>query len=110
MGKSKSVNSDKDPQVYKQNELELMIELVKAGMWKSTNLSKTLSLDMNTVAEWKKRKDVQEAYRETVLKYIKKRKDPEKILSELDIDSDPEVIDAHLSGLVIIKSDANKPV
>lgn len=90
MAKAKSANSDKQPQVYKQNELDLMIELVSAGMWKSTNLSKTLNVDMNTIAEWKKRVEVQKAYRETVLKFIRKRQDPEKVLQELDIDSEQD--------------------
>src|SRR5690606_16300172 len=90
MAKAKSVKSGKDPQVYKQNELDLMIELIKAGDWKSTNLSKILNLDMNTVADWKKREDVQEAYRLTVLKFVKRRQDPEKVLSELGFDSDPD--------------------
>lgn len=89
------LNSEKSvtqPQVYKQNELKLFIELVEAGLWRNTNLAKALNIDVDTVADWKKRPEVQEAYRKTILKLVKVRPDIEKILKEMAIESDPDTM------------------
>jgi hypothetical protein len=83
-------NPDLLPDVYKQVELSSMIELIGAGVWRSTNLAKALHIDLSTIAEWKKRPEVQDAHRRAILKFAKRRTDVEKILSELDFETPTE--------------------
>lgn len=90
MSDRNSDNSDTQPQVYKQEELDLMFELIAAGVWRTTNLSKTLNVDMDTITAWKKRPEVIDARRKALLKFVKRRTDVEKILSELDFETPAE--------------------
>lgn len=81
-------NQAEEGQVYKEQDLAQMIELVKAGIWRDTNLSKVLNVTRETVARWKKRPEVIEAYQATVMKFARKRIDVEAVLKELAIESD----------------------
>jgi hypothetical protein len=75
---------------YKKEELALMLELIEAGLWRTGNLSKALHVDEKTIVEWKKRPEVQETHRKTILKWVKKRKDSEIALRELEVDTPQE--------------------
>jgi hypothetical protein len=85
--------SDKNPSipsVYKKEELDLMIEMVDAGVWSNKNLVTSLHIDESTVIQWKKRPEVQEAHRKAILKWMKKRKDAEIALREMGLDTPQE--------------------
>lgn len=87
----KSDNSENLPQVVKKNEFDLMLKFVRLGMWRTTNLSKACNVDMDTITAWKKRPETIIAYQEAVEKIIKKRyniSDPDKLMRELDLESD----------------------
>lgn len=83
-------NPDSQPEVYKQAELEAMLQLIDAGVWRSTNLSKALHVDMGTIAIWKDRPEVQEAHKKAIIKFARRRTDVEKILNELDFETPAE--------------------
>lgn len=74
------------PRVNKEQELDLMIELIMNGVYKDTNLATALHVERHTIADWKKRPEVQDAHRKAILKYSKKRTDTEQILKELEMD------------------------
>lgn len=83
-------NPKTTPQVYKQVEFNEMIELISSGLWGTTNLSKALHVDITTIVEWKKRPEVQEAHRQAIKKFLRRRTDVEKILSEMDVETPQE--------------------
>jgi len=85
--------SDKNvanPTVYKKEELTLMIELIEAGLWGSSNLANALHIDRSTVERWKETPEVQEAHRRAIMKFLRKRQDVEKILGELKVETPAE--------------------
>lgn len=88
----KSANSAELPQVYKENELKMMVELVENGLWSNVNLAKALGVNRDTITEWKKRPEVKKAYRKAILKYTSRRTDVDKILKELEIEIEPDDI------------------
>ncbi len=88
----KSVNSVTDlPEVYKEEDFKLMLELVQSGIWKNVNLSRALHIDEDTIAKWKKRKEATTAHRQAILKFVKRRTDVEKILKELEMDLETDL-------------------
>jgi hypothetical protein len=93
MSDKNSANSTDLPQVYKEEELKLMIELIENGLWRTTNLSTALHVDRKTIDEWKQRPEVQGAHRKAILKFVRRRTDTENILKELDVEiqSDPQL-------------------
>lgn len=104
----KPTKSTNQPRVYKKNELKLMVEMVEAGLWRTSNLQRVLGLDRTTIKKYKGLPVVKDAYRKTVSKYLKLRKDEEKVLKELKIESDNEVVEHKIDGLIIVRSDGNK--
>lgn len=94
MSEETTTKSTELPQVYKEVDLALMIELILNGLWSTTNLATALHITRDTVIEWKKRPEVQEAHRKAILKFIKKRTDTENVLKELDVEikTDPTLI------------------
>lgn len=85
-----SEQSESLPGIYKTNELEAMIEMIDAGIWGTKNLSTALHVSQETIIQWKKRTEVQEAHRKAIRKFAKRRTDVEKILSELDVETPQE--------------------
>lgn len=85
-----SEQSESSPGIYKTNELEAMIEMIDAGIWGTKNLSTALHVSQETIIQWKKRPEVQEAHRKAIRKFAKRRTDVEKILSELDVETPQE--------------------
>lgn len=94
---------EKLPQVYKEEELKMMIELVEAGLWKNSNLARILNVVDETIADWKKRPEVLTVYRKVVLQTARKRMDVEKRLRELAVESDPEVTKVVSDGVINVK-------
>jgi hypothetical protein len=78
------------PEIQKEEEYSMMLKLIDRGLWRNVNLAKALHVDDETIAIWKKTKPVQKAYQAAVLKYLAKRKDEEKILAELEVDTPQE--------------------
>lgn len=89
-GEEKLSNLSEQPQVYKQEDLAIMIELVIAGVWSNKNLVTALHISEPTIIEWKKRPEVQDAHRKAILKFVKRRTDVEKILNELEFETPKE--------------------
>ena len=88
MANDKSANSPQKPQVYKEEELEQMIELITNGVWRTTNLSNALHVDRKTIDVWKEFKEVKDAHRKAINKYSRKRTDTENVLKELGMEVD----------------------
>lgn len=65
----------------------MMIELIESGIYSTKNLMTALHLCKDTIVRWKKRPEVQLAHRKAILKFSKKRKDPEGSLKELGIEA-----------------------
>lgn len=78
------------PPVRKVVELKAMIEMVESGLWQTGNLVKALHVNEDTIVEWKKRPEVQEAHRLAIMKWVKKRKDAEIALREMGMDTPQE--------------------
>lgn len=96
MPDDKPNNLDKnEPKIYKEEEYNLMLEMIRNGLWKNVNLSKALHITEETIIEWKKRPEAIEAHRTAILKFVKRMDDPEKILRELgmDIEQDKALIE-----------------
>lgn len=96
---NKSDQSDTLPEIIKEEEFELFLRFIRLGMWRGTNLAKACSINQDTVTAWKKRPETKKAYREAVERVIKKRSnitDPEKLMKELDLEVDKDVIDMAL--------------
>lgn len=89
--KKPSNQSAVEPKIYKEEEFNLMIELIENGLWRNVNLTKALHVAESTIIEWKKRPEAQNAHRKAILKFIKRRTDAEKILKELDMEVDPDI-------------------
>jgi L-rhamnose isomerase len=88
----KSVNSVQAPiEIYKQEDFDLMLEMIKSGIWKNVNLSRALHIDEDTIAKWKKHQDAIDAHRQAILKFIKRRTDVEKILKELEMEVETDI-------------------
>lgn len=90
MSKENPANPTKTPRVYKEEDLALMIELIDGGLWSTTNLSNALHINRETIDIWKERKEVQEAHRKSILKWVKRRKDAEIALREMGVDTPQE--------------------
>jgi len=115
MTDEKSSNSSKiEPKIYKEEEFNLMLEMVRSGLWKNVNLVTALHIDEKTIIEWKKRPEVIEAHRSAILKFIKRVDDPEKLLRELglDIEQDKALFENKILILpseIIQKYELNEP-
>lgn len=97
-------NLDKiEPKIYKEEEFNMMLELIENGLWRNVNLSKALHVAEETIIEWKKRQEAQQAHRRAILRYLKKRTDAEKILKELEMDIVPDTLQITSEQLIIIK-------
>ena len=79
---------DSIPQVYKQTEFNMMLELIEKGIWKNVNLANALHVNVNTITDWKKQPQAEDAHRKAILKYADKRTDVESILRELGMELD----------------------
>ena len=75
------------PQVYKETQLETMIQLIQRGIYSTTNLSTALHIDMSTIVEWKKRLEVKQAHTRSILKHAGNRTDVDGILKELGLET-----------------------
>lgn len=82
----KVTNHTKPPQVYKEEDLTLMLELIMNGWWSDTNLANALHVTRQTIARWKERKEAQDAHRKAINKFSKQKRDTEQILKELGMD------------------------
>lgn len=88
---NKSEESEQYPGVLKTTEFELMLRLVKLGLWRTMNLAKSCGVDPDTITKWKRRDEAKQAYRQAIEKVLKKRyntTDPEKLMRELDLEVD----------------------
>lgn len=80
-----------EAKIYKEEEYDTMIEMIKAGMWRNVNLVNALHVDEQTILKWKKRPEVIEAHKQTFIKFLKKREDVEKILKEIGMETEPDI-------------------
>lgn len=82
------------PEIKKVDEYLMMLKLIDKGLWKTVNLARALGIDDETVGVWKKTEPVKKLYAATVLKFVARRKDEEKILNELEVESkvDPSAL------------------
>lgn len=85
--KNKSEKSGGKPQVYKQTELDTMIQLIERGIYSTTNLASVLGVDMDTVTKWKRRPEVVAARTRSILKFAGRRTDVDGVLKELGVDT-----------------------
>ena len=85
-----SHNSDNSG-IYKTTEYDLALQFVDKGLWRTKNLAKAVGVDEDTMTKWKRTKKMQEVYSKAVMKFISRRKDIEIILSELDVETPPQV-------------------
>lgn len=91
-------NPAEESQVYKAEEYGLMCELIKDGLWGTSNLAKVVHVDRETIDNWKARPEAQEAYSIAVKNVLKKRRnrgDVEKEMKELDLDVANDVLDVN---------------
>lgn len=89
-------NSAELPRVYKEEEYGLMCQFIQKGLWSNSNLSRVVGVDRETISDWKKRPEAQQAYRqacEEVLKKRRRRGDVEKEMRELDLDVTNDILD-----------------
>lgn len=84
----KSEKSDKLSQVYKKQEFLSMLELISKGIWKNVNLANALHVNVDTITDWKRTPEAEDAHRKAILKYADKRTDAESILRELGMELD----------------------
>lgn len=92
----KPANPAKQPQVYKKTELEWMIDLIKRGLWRSTNLAEIIGINRETVDNWKKLPEVIEERRKVVWKTLGsngKGRGVEMILKEMGVETDPDKLE-----------------
>lgn len=88
---AKSDKSDNTlPDIVKKDEFELMLELITQGLWKGVNLAAALHVNQDTITAWKKRPEAKDAHRRAILKFVRRRTDVEKILKELEIETEPD--------------------
>lgn len=76
------------PQIYKQAEFDMMLQLISKGIWKNVNLANALHVNVNTITDWKKQPEAEKAHREAILKFAGRRTDVENILKELGMEID----------------------
>lgn len=89
MNKTKSASSANVPKdIVKKTEFELMLELVDAGLWRTNNLASALGVNKDTITDWKRRPEAIDMRRNTIKRYLKRRIDAEKVLKELDMETD----------------------
>jgi hypothetical protein len=89
-----SANSAQPPkEIYKEEEFALMCDFIRKGLFKDVNLATACHVDRDTIASWKKRKEAIQAHREALAKYLPRRKDEEKILAELGVETDPDKLE-----------------
>jgi hypothetical protein len=102
-GKQKTGKPAKRPEIYKEEDFDLMLKLIDRGIWKNCNLARALHLDEETVAKWKKHPQVIKAHTNSVLKFAGRRTDVENILKELDleIETQPQTVIDNRSITVI---------
>ena len=82
--------SAREPEILKTAEYELMLKLIDKGLWRTVNLARALHVDNDTVTAWKKTERVIKAHQDAILKFIGRRKDNEKILDELEVETPKE--------------------
>lgn len=87
-GAGKAEKQENIHQVYKQAEFNMMLELIGKGIWKNVNLANALHVNVNTITDWKKLPEAEDAHRKAILKYADKRTDAESILKELGMELD----------------------
>jgi len=98
MGSQTPEVSVKLPQVQKREEFELMCRFIRLGLWGNSNLSRVVGVEWETIKEWKKQPEAQQAYQhacDEVLKKRKKRGDVEKEMKELELDVSNDVLDVN---------------
>lgn len=94
-------NPSNRPQVYKEAEFTLMCEFIQAGLWRTTNLARVCNVSRETIDDWKKRPEAQEAYQKAAREIVNKRKkvgDPEKIMKEMALEVDVNQLDVTSGG------------
>lgn len=98
MGKSTPQYSANLPQVRKEEEYNLMCDLIRDGLWGTSNLSRVVHVDRDTIDQWKIRPEAQEAYATAVKNVLRKRRnrgDVEKEMKELDLEVANDVLDVN---------------
>lgn len=86
------------PRVLKEEEYNLMCELIRDGLWGTSNLAKVVKVERETIDLWKVRPEAQEAYSTAVKNVLKKRRnrgDVEKEMKELDLEVANDVLDVN---------------
>jgi len=84
------------PRVIKEEEYNLMCELIGDGLWGTSNLARVVGVERETIDIWKIRPEAQAAYSTAVRNVLKKRRnrgDVEKEMKELDLEVANDVID-----------------
>lgn len=94
--KTKPAKPARFPQVKKKTELEWMIDLIRRGLWRSTNLAEIIGINRETVDKWKKLPEVIEERRKVVWKTLGsggKGRGVEAILKEMGVETDPDKLE-----------------
>lgn len=89
-------NSSTISRVNNEEGYGLMCELIRDGLWGTSNLAKVVGVDRKTIDTWKPLPEAQEAYSTAVKNVLKKRRnrgDVEKEMKELDLEVANDVID-----------------
>lgn len=102
MSKKNSQKLEQDPQVYKEEEYAVFLGLIADGLWKNNRfLAEVCGVNEETIADWKKRQEVQVFRRKAIGETLKKWKrtaDAEKLLKEQGMDFDPDRLDITTGG------------
>lgn len=94
--KTKPAKPAPSPQVYKKTEMEWMIDLIRRGLWRSTNLAEIIGINRETVDKWKKLPEVIEERRKVVWKTLGsggKGRSVEAVLKEMGVETDPDKLE-----------------
>lgn len=95
---------EEEPQVQKEEEYSVFLGLVSRGLWKNnTFIADVVGVDDNTIATWKKRKEVKKLRRQSIsgdLDRWKRSSDPEKRLKEQGMEFDPDRVEAKVEIIV----------
>lgn len=86
----------KRPQVYKKTEYEWMLDLIRRGLWRTTNLASAVGVDRETIDKWKKNPEVVEARRKVIWQKLGsqgKGRGVETVLKEMGIETDPDKLE-----------------
>lgn len=94
--KSKPAKPAKLPRVKKKTEYEWMVDLIRRGLWRTTNLANVIGVDRETIDKWKKRPEVVEERRKVVWKTLGssgRGRSVETVLKEMGVETDPDKLE-----------------